>query len=62
MKTTIQNDRDEFDDDSMPLEDQLRLTAVQNPCLLTNEVVVLTNAQAAAHKGVSRAKRAPVPA
>jgi hypothetical protein len=62
MKTTMQNERDEFDDDSMPLEDQLRLTAARNPCLLTSEVVVLANDTSAANKGVSRAKRAPVPA
>lgn len=42
---------DHNSDDDMPLEDQLRLTAVENPCLTTDEIVVLTNAQHAPSNG-----------
>ena len=42
---------DHESDDDMPLEDQLRMTAVLNPCLTTDEIVVLTNAQHASSDG-----------
>lgn len=53
----MQSSDDHLDDD-MPLEDQLRLTAIKNPCLTTDEIVVLTNAQAVSTRSASNRKHA----
>lgn len=38
-------------------EDQLRLIAVQNPCLSTEEIVVMTNARSATAKNPQGSNR-----
>lgn len=47
----------EADYDEMPLEDQLRVTAVDHPTLTTNEIIVLTNTRAVS----TRRRRGHVP-
>ena len=62
MKFNHANSYDLSDDDEMPLEDQLSLTAAQNPLLTTAEIVVLTKSMVIpTESGIYREKRKPVP-